>query len=123
MQGMIQNNIKIILRIILKSNSRHKYLLISISETTKLLLTSCIPAIESNFSTVSEEIQRMNFHTNSCCIHQKYTNKSITSTPQNQLIKKIRDLRSYFFSNSPVRCLFTNVVFPALCKHPEAKNQ
>jgi len=27
----------------------------------------------------------VNFHTNSCCIRQNYKNKSITSTPQNQL--------------------------------------
>jgi hypothetical protein len=25
----------------------------------------------------------------------------------------LKDARSYFFSNSPVRCRFTNVVFPA----------
>jgi hypothetical protein len=71
-------------------------------------LTGCIPAIESNFTTVSEEIQRMNFHTNSCCIHQKYVNKLITSALQNQLRQaqesiKITKVKTYAHISSRTR--------------------
>lgn len=41
-------------------------LLVSIPEATKLLLPSSVPAIEPDLTTVSGEIQWMNFHTNCC---------------------------------------------------------
>jgi len=49
-------------------------LLVSISETTKLLLSSSIPAVEANLSTVCEEIQWMHFHTNSSCLKSNQIN-------------------------------------------------
>lgn len=42
------------------------HLLVTISETTKFLLSSCIPAVEANLSTVRIEIQWVNFHANGC---------------------------------------------------------
>ena len=94
-------------------------LLVSIPKSTKLLLTSSIPAVKSNLSTVGEKIKRMDLHTDGCC-SQRCTKispcQNITqlSLPlqANHILSQI--LRSYFFSNSPVRCLFTKVVFPAI---------
>lgn len=51
------------------------HLLVTISETTKFLLPSCIPAVEANLSTVCKEIQWMNLHTNSCYILQENMKK------------------------------------------------
>jgi hypothetical protein len=42
-------------------------LLVTISEATKLLLTSSVPAIETDFTTVGTKIQRVNFNTDGGC--------------------------------------------------------
>jgi hypothetical protein len=39
---------------------------VSIAKATELLLSGRIPAVEPNLATVSGEVQRMHFHTNSC---------------------------------------------------------
>jgi hypothetical protein len=46
---------------------RRKYLLVTIPKTTKFLLASSIPTVETDLATVSEEIKRMNLNTNSGC--------------------------------------------------------
>lgn len=43
------------------------YLLITISQTTELLLSSSVPAVKPDFPTVCEEVQWVNLHTNGCC--------------------------------------------------------
>uniref|UniRef100_A0A7C9ESA6 Uncharacterized protein n=1 Tax=Opuntia streptacantha TaxID=393608 RepID=A0A7C9ESA6_OPUST len=49
---------------------------ISIPKSTKLLLSCCIPAVESDLPTVSVEIQRMDFNTNGGLIFLfKFTRK------------------------------------------------
>lgn len=40
---------------------------VSISEATKLLLASCVPAVEPNFATVGREVQRVHLHADGCC--------------------------------------------------------
>lgn len=96
-------------------------LLVSISEATKLLLSSSIPAVESNLSTVCEKIQWVNLHTDGCYFGKakmerknKFRWNNMNNLNLNLFNYKLF-LRSYFFSNSPVRCLFTKVVFPAKC--------
>lgn len=63
-----------------------KNLLVSIPKATKLLLTSCIPAIKPDLPTIGEEVQWMNFNTNgSCNINRK------TLFGSNILIKRKRN--------------------------------
>ena len=47
------------------------HLLVSISKTTKLLLASSVPTVKPNLPTICEEVQWMNFHTNSCYLQIK----------------------------------------------------
>ena len=57
-------------------------LLVSISEATKFLLSSSIPAVKSNLSTVCEKIQWVNLHTDGCCFGQaksRRQNKTIAN--------------------------------------------
>lgn len=104
------------------SHSFRYYLLVTITQTTKLLLTSSVPTVKSNFSTVCEEVQWMHLHTNGSWFHKKNIRmnpikRKIPNSTINRVNHQIQNIlpklvRSYFFSNSPVRCLFTNVVFP-----------
>jgi len=61
-----------------------------------------------------------------------FTIKNQIETESNRLVsvqsdwvldfkKPRKPICSYFFSNSPVRCLFTTIVFPALCKRIKSK--
>lgn len=40
---------------------------IPISKPAELLLTSCVPAVETDWTTVSVEVQRVHLHSNCCC--------------------------------------------------------
>lgn len=60
------------------------YLLVTISQTTKLLLSSSVPAVEPDFPTIREEVQRVNFNTNSCCIEQKIIQMNRSSKQANE---------------------------------------
>ena len=44
---------------------------IAISETTKLLLASCVPAVKAQLAPVGCEIQRVDFHTNGGCTREQ----------------------------------------------------
>ena len=62
--------------------SAKKDLLISIPEATKLLLSGSIPTVEANLSTVCEEIQWVNLHSNGRCLGQaksRRQNKTIAN--------------------------------------------
>ena len=50
-----------------KRASKRVCLLVTIPKATELLLSSSIPAVETDLATVCEEIQRMNLHTNGSC--------------------------------------------------------
>ena len=71
--------------------------IVSISQTAEFLLTGCIPCVEANLSIVGVECDRMNWtSTIDAC------GRDIPSTPR---------VAIYFFSNSPVRCRLTKVVY------------
>lgn len=42
---------------------------VSITKSSKLLLTSCVPAVKAQLATVCGEIQGVHLHSNCCCTH------------------------------------------------------
>ena len=81
---------------------------VTISQTAEFLLTSCVPYVECDWSSVCGESQWMYFDAE-CGFKQKMINTSKFNICI-QLVLVF--LPTYFFSNSPVKCLLTNVVFP-----------
>ena len=69
---------------------------VTITQTTKLFLASCVPHIKDNRTKVCVELQRVHFHAK-----RRYNVSASTS-----------HIPIYFFSNSPVKWRFTNVVLP-----------
>ena len=75
---------------------------ISVSQPAELLLASSVPHVEPDGAPVSVEHQRMDLTSN---VKKMSSARDLwlTSTPR---------VATYFFSNSPVRCLLTKVVLP-----------
>jgi hypothetical protein len=44
-----------------------KHILVTVSESTELLLTGSVPAVEPDLPVIREEVQRMNFHADCGC--------------------------------------------------------
>jgi hypothetical protein len=78
---------------------------VSISQATEFFLSGGIPGVETDWTKVGVEFDRVNFfHTRSAQNTQKHgeRERGVPSTPR---------VAMYFFSNSPVRCLLTKVVY------------
>jgi hypothetical protein len=71
---------------------------VPISQTAEFLLSRSIPCIEANLAKVGVECDRMNLTS----ARNTHIRKHIPSTPS---------VAIYFFSNSPVRCRLTKVVY------------
>ena len=78
-----------------------------ISKTAEPLLPRCIPHVEFQLTAVCVEGQGVHFHAESrdlmagsCASHREICTDDHSA------------IHTYFFSNSPVKCRFTKVVFP-----------
>ena len=77
---------------------------VTVPQPPKLLLPCSVPHVEPYGPAISVEHQRVNFNAQGGWREGKTSSSDVRSVLVNS--------PTYFFSNSPVRCLFTNVVFP-----------
>lgn len=98
--------------------------IVAIPETTELFLAGCVPAVKPDFAAIGGKIQGTYFYSDGGCkakrcvsaqLHMaKEFNLQFRLSEQYQIrISQLWYVRSYFFSNSPVKWRFTNVVLPA----------
>ncbi|BAS73120.1 Os01g0611050, partial [Oryza sativa Japonica Group] len=61
--------------------------IVTIPESTKFLLTSCIPAVEADLAAVSEEIQGVDLHTDNTHAHTSSRTRQSNASSQRWLTR------------------------------------